>query len=432
VATCAATALLGFSGDTPAATGAERQALTQPGSPQADIARLLPSGSPLASFYRSRGFQPIWSGGAAALAIATMASAGDDGLDPAQFGIDRLKALAADPARRTALEIAVSQAFTDYVKALRTPSRRAEMVYVDADLAPKTEATAVLEAAAAAPSLRDYLTSVRRMHPLYERLRAELGAVRRTGRTPSSLSVASYERLLLANMDRLRALPADPGRRYVIVDTASARLWMYEDGRPRDTMRVVVGKTRLPTPALAGLIRFAVRNPYWNLPPDLMRVRAAEVVRSGPAVLSREHLEILSGWGADARVLDPAEVDWAQVASGMQQLRMRQSPGPDNMMGAVKFMFPNRLGIYLHDTPDKSVFARDDRRLSSGCVRLEDAARLGQWLFNGNEPVSWGAPEDRADLPEPVPVYILYLTALPQDDRIVVQPDNYRRDAALS
>jgi murein L,D-transpeptidase YcbB/YkuD len=116
----------------------------------------------------------------------------------------------------------------------------------------------------------------------------------------------------------------------------------------------------------------------------------------------------------------------------MQQLRMRQSPGPDNMMGAVKFMLPNRLGIYLHDTPDKSVFARDDRRLSSGCVRLEDAARLGRWLFNGNEPVSWGAPEDRADLPQPVPVYILYLTALPQDDRIVVQPDNYRRDAALS
>jgi murein L,D-transpeptidase YcbB/YkuD len=127
-ATCAATALLGFSGDTPAATGTERQALLQPGSPQADIARLLPNGSPLASFYRSRGFRPLWSGGTAALAIATMASAGDDGLDTAQFGIDRLKALAADPARRTELEIAVSQAFTDYVKALRTPSKGAEMV----------------------------------------------------------------------------------------------------------------------------------------------------------------------------------------------------------------------------------------------------------------------------------------------------------------
>jgi murein L,D-transpeptidase YcbB/YkuD len=82
-------------------------------------------------------------------------------------------------------------------------------------------------------------------------------------------------------------------------------------------------------------------------------------------------------------------------------------------MGSVKFMMPNRLGIYLHDTPDKSLFARADRRLSSGCVRVADAGRLERWLFAGRAPTPSGTPEERAYLPRPVPVYITYLTGPP-------------------
>jgi murein L,D-transpeptidase YcbB/YkuD len=268
------------------------------------------------------------------------------------------------------------------------------------------------------------------MHPLYERLRTALAAYRSRGENPTQLDGPRYEARLLVNMDRLRALPANPGRRYILVDTASARLWMVEDGAIRDSMRVVVGKQQLQTPVLAGLIRFAVRQPYWNLPPDLVRARAASVVREGPEMLTREHLELLSGWGPDARRLDPLEVDWPAVASGAQQPRMRQLPGPDNMMGAVKFMLPNSLGIYLHDTPDKTAFGRTDRRLSSGCVRLENAERLGRWLFGGNAPRGSGMAEERIDLPEPVPVYILYLTALPEAGGVTLQRDVYGRDAA--
>jgi murein L,D-transpeptidase YcbB/YkuD len=101
------------------------------------------------------------------------------------------------------------------------------------------------------------------------------------------------------------------------------------------------------------------------------------------------------------------------------------------MMGAIKFMMPNDLGIYLHDTPFREHFARDDRGISSGCVRLEDAQRLARWLFGGRAPGASGATEQRVELPEPVPVYITYLTAVPSRGRILFQPDRYGRDGAM-
>ena len=97
-------------------------------------------------------------------------------------------------------------------------------------------------------------------------------------------------------------------------------------------------------------------------------------------------------------------------------------------MGVVKFVFPNAQGIYLHDTPDKDLLAKDARQLSSGCVRLEDAPRLGRWLMNKPLPRRVRAPEQRIELPEVVPVYITYLTAMPEDARIVFRIDVYSRD----
>jgi murein L,D-transpeptidase YcbB/YkuD len=184
---------------------------------------------------------------------------------------------------------------------------------------------------------------------------------------------------------------------------------------------------------MAGLIRFTALNPYWNIPPDLVPTRVAKhVLKEGTGFLRRDRLQLLSDWSDGAHRLDPAKVDWRKVAAGRQLLRVRQLPGPGNMLGSMKFMMPNDLDIYLHDTPDKSSFAQADRRLSSGCVRVEDAARLARWLFKGKPPVPSGAAEQRVDLPEPVPVYITYLTALPTGKgRIAFQQDVYGRDAAL-
>ncbi len=400
-------ALLVVGGDTPGYATTEAVAAAPAASDRTGIARIVQPGSPIAAFYASRGYRRLWPDEAIGPVIERIASARDDGIDPARFPIGRLKTLARNPARGAALDVALSEALVAYLVALRSPPPSARMIYVDAELAPVTDAVAILQSAADTPSAIAFLARAMRMHPLYEVKRAELQALRRSASGPGGRS----EHALLADMDRLRALPADPGRRHILVDTAAAQLSLYDGSRSVDTMRVIVGKPGSATPVMAGLIRYAVRDPYWNLPPDLIRARAAEIVRHGPDLIARENLELLSGWEPDAITLDPSEIDWGQVARGERKLRMRQMPGPDNMMGAVKFMLPNRLGIYLHDTPDKGAFARTDRRLSSGCVRLEDAERLSRWLFAGNGPPRYGLPEERADLPEPVPVYIVHLTS---------------------
>lgn len=242
-----------------------------------------------------------------------------------------------------------------------------------------------------------------------------------------------YERLIRANLERARAIPANPGRRFILVDTVGATLRTYEDGQVRDSMKVIVGKPDQPTPLMAARISFAVLNPYWNLPPDLTQVRARRVLAQGKTYLRKDRLEALSGWDDDARVLSPDQIDWPAVASGAEKLRMRQTPGPHNMMGKIKFMMPNKLGIYLHDTPDKGLFASGERRFSSGCVRLADAPRLANWMFNGAAPDPAAAgPETRVDLPEPIPVYITYLTVEPRPGgALAFRADPYRRDPAM-
>jgi murein L,D-transpeptidase YcbB/YkuD len=194
-------------------------------------------------------------------------------------------------------------------------------------------------------------------------------------------------------------------------------------------MDVVVGKTAQPTPILAGLIRYAAVDPYWNMPPDLARDQLApKVLQQGPGVLQKERLEVLSDWSPSAAPVRAEAVDWSAVAAGKVDIRVRQKPGPGNMMGRVKFMFPNRLGVYLHDTSDHSVFARSQRRLSAGCVRVEDAARLSRWLGAALPPTR-SPTEHRVDLPASIPVYITYLTVAAGPHGVQSRPDPYGRDA---
>jgi murein L,D-transpeptidase YcbB/YkuD len=354
-----------------------------------------------------------------------LATAGDEGTDAARAGAPLQKGSHTAGER----DVALSRAFVSYVRALRTPSRRNQIVYIDPELAPATDASALLDAAAAAPSLPAHVRAIRQMHPLYEGLRSALIAYRRDGVNPTDLSGPLYEQRLLNNLDRLRPLPAAPARRYLVVDTASARLWLYDGRKIVHEMPVIVGRVEQQTPSLAGLIRYSALNPYWNLPPDLVRTRAGRIARGGAGLLEQEKLELLSDWSNSPRTLAASDIDWGSVANGTAKLRMRQKPGSGNMMGAVKFMLPNRLGIYLHDTPDKSAFAKQDRRLSSGCVRLADASLLYRWLMRGKAMTGVAAPETHVPLPQPVPVYILYLTALPSEKGIVLQDDVYRRDS---
>jgi murein L,D-transpeptidase YcbB/YkuD len=199
--------------------------------------------------------------------------------------------------------------------------------------------------------------------------------------------------------------------RYVLVDAASARLYMIEDGRVRDSMRVIVGKPETPTPALKSVINYETLNPYWHVTADMAKTLIApRVLKDGNAYLIDRGYEVVSGWAPNARVLSPDSVDWKAVAAGDAQVYVRQRPGPGNSLGHFKFDLPDSDGIYLHDTPKKELFAQDERNLSHGCVRLEDAERLARWLL-GKDPPAASAPEENVLLPRPVPITISYLDA---------------------
>jgi len=209
--------------------------------------------------------------------------------------------------------------------------------------------------------------------------------------------------------------------RYLLVDAASARLYMIEDARVKDSMKVIVGKPETPTPALKSVIHYETLNPYWHVTADLARTLIApRVLQEGEPYLTTRGYDVVSGWGPDARVLPPDSVDWKAVAAGTLQVYVRQRPGPANSLGRFKFDLPDGDGIYLHDTPKKELFAQDQRNLSHGCVRLEDAPRLARWLL-GKDPPEASAPEENILLPKPVPITISYLDPRSQTQLAALQ-----------
>jgi murein L,D-transpeptidase YcbB/YkuD len=261
------------------------------------------------------------------------------------------------------------------------------------------------------------------MNPIYAKLRAAIAS--RMYRTDAE------RRLLELNLERARALPSGNGR-YVIVNPPAARLYMYENGQVVDSMRVVAGRPDpvAQTPMMNAFIRYVALNPYWNSPPDITsRKLAPTILKEGRAYFTKRGYDLVDHFGPDAHVLNPMSVDWHAVAEGRLKVNLRQRPGPANSMGRMKFMFPNAQGIWLHDTPEKEKIEDAARLQSNGCVRLEDARRLERWLFDGRPPNPQGAkPEQKVNLPQPVPLYITYLTAVPSGTSIVYFDDFYGKD----
>jgi murein L,D-transpeptidase YcbB/YkuD len=213
-----------------------------------------------------------------------------------------------------------------------------------------------------------------------------------------------------ATAELLRAADVSDRGRYVVVDAASARLFMIEDGEVQDSMRVIVGKPSSATPAVKSSLHFATVNPYWNVPTDLARsIIAPRVLKDGTSYLRERGYEVISNFGEGARVIPAESVNWKAVASGRETVHVRQLPGPTNSMGQIKIAVANTDGIYLHDTPNKELFDEAQRNLSNGCVRLEDAPRLARWLLGRNPALSSDEPEQHVSLPGAVPIVITYL-----------------------
>jgi len=281
----------------------------------------------------------------------------------------------------------------------------------------------ILERSAAAPSLSAYVRSVSDVNPLYAQLRDAAWAQMQS-------SGGSIDPRVLISLDRARERPAQD--KYVMVDAAAARLYMIDDGRIVDSMKVVVGKAgpHTQTPMMASTIYYATLNPYWHVDGELVRsLIARNVLDKGLGYLKTQGYQVLPADPSDNRLLDPASVDWQAVADGTLRVRVRELPGPANSMGHVKFGFPNAYDIYLHDTPVKELFAQDDRDLSHGCIRLQDAEKLARWMLGRDPQPDSSAPEQNVPLPTPVPIYVTYLTAQAHDGQLSYVDDVYGRDA---
>ncbi|MFC7535888.1 L,D-transpeptidase family protein [Sphingomonas sp. GCM10030256] len=393
---------------------------------------VLPDGRSVAGLATPLSAAPRWlrpgQEQAAADLVALMAASRVDGLDPRRYRTKELQralraAWGGSPLAAQRAERLLSDAFVDYVRDLRQGPDLG-IIYVDPQLRSQAlDARAILEGAARQADLVRYVQTMGWMHPYYAPLRNAL----------TDGGHDQQQRALLAlNLERVRALPGSEAGRYVLMNAAQQRLFMMERGEVVDMMRVVVGKPVHATPMMAALIRYTSLNPYWNVPPDLVAERVAPfVLKEGIGFLKAKGYQVLSDWGDAPEVVDPRTVDWKAVAAGTREIRVRQLPGPANGMGAMKFMFPNPQGIYLHDTPSTELFSEASRLFSGGCVRLEAAPRLAAWLYNGRAPKAQGAkPEQKVMLDKPVPVYLTYLTAVPSGSSVAFYQDIYGRDAS--
>lgn len=260
--------------------------------------------------------------------------------------------------------------------------------------------------------------------------------------TLAALNLSVEERIfqIEMNLERQRWRPADSRSRYIAVEITDFSLGVIEDGEVVLSMPVVVGTRARPTPVFSAFMRYLDFAPYWYVPPTILREDKLALIKSDPQYLSAHHYEIVPfDKGTEGPIL-PETIDWEGVTAANFPGMLRQKPGPWNSLGRVKFMFPNKYHVYLHDSPQRYLFDHARRSYSSGCVRVERPLELALYLLHKQE--SWDreriekamaaeAPL-RVLLEEPIPVHILYRTAwVDRGGALQFRRDIYQWDAVL-
>lgn len=258
--------------------------------------------------------------------------------------------------------------------------------------------------------------------------------------TVRAMNVPLVQRIdeLRLNLDRIRRLPRDFGKRAVLVNIAGFELQVLEDNRPTMSMAVVVGQPSWRTTVFQDEIDHLVVNPYWHVPESIERAEVLPQVREDAAHLVNQDMSLVPAGDNFGTPVPTDTIDWGRVDADDFPYDFRQEPGPRNALGRVKFMFPNRYNIYLHDTPADQLFERDFRAFSHGCVRVERPLELARYLLetsSGVDPAELdrilaSGERTRLDLQEPVPVYLAYLTTWVEDGTVSFHQDIYNFDDA--
>ena len=246
---------------------------------------------------------------------------------------------------------------------------------------------------------------------------------------------------IILNLERWRWLPHDIERSYINVNIADFRLDVIELERSTLNMKVVVGSNYRRTPVFSGTMNYMVINPYWNIPTKLVKKDIYPQVRKDRRYLEKRNIRVFENWNEDAPEVDPEHIDWSRLERGTFYYKLRQDSSPMNPLGRIKFMFPNKFAVYLHDTPHKELFNMSNRGFSAGCIRIENPIGLAtyllqdhsEWTHERIEDIIGSGERHVVHLPRELPVHVLYWTAwVDHDGMINFRDDIYERDETLS
>jgi Uncharacterized protein conserved in bacteria len=242
---------------------------------------------------------------------------------------------------------------------------------------------------------------------------------------------------LKVNMERYRWLPLQVTEKYIIINIANFELDLIQGMDTLVSMRAIVGKEARKTPVFNGQMTYIVFNPSWTVPPTILKEDVIPQLLKGPGYLEKNNMKLLRNNGSELAYND---IDWSKISIDNFPYMVRQNPGPANALGRVKFIFPNADNVYIHDTPSKGYFARDDRAMSSGCIRVEKPFDLAvlllsdkpDWLPTHIRDAMEQDKEETVRLKIPVDVVLIYLTAWTDGkDRIQFRRDVYQRDEII-
>ena len=262
-------------------------------------------------------------------------------------------------------------------------------------------------------------------------------------KTLAALNVPVEDRIaqIRLNMERWRWLPQDLGEPHLMVNTADFKLNVIENGKTIESIRAIVGKRKRPTPVLSQKIRHLELNPYWNIPHNIALKDIIPSIKKDPKYLADNNIRIFENWEENARELSPKSIEWNKITRKNFVYRFRQDPANSNALGRVKFIFPNKFSIYLHDTPARNLFNMTKRTLSSGCIRIEKPIKFAAYLLQDNPKWNFekliAAVNSKKNktilLSHPINIHILYWTAWVDNDGIInFREDIYGRDSRLN
>jgi len=371
----------------------------------------------LAEYYASADGRLLWTDEKGITAkgeglVSAFAAADDWGLSAKSFAIPNLaKAAPADA------EIKLSLMLLKYARHARggripEPAKQLSS-YLDRTpqyLKPRT----VLSGAAKADDAQAYLQSLHPKHPQFEKLRRRFVEARAGGEARAAEAAQ-----LRANMEMWRWIPDDMGKLYVWVNLPEYKIRVFKEGTLIHEERVIVGLKDKQTPVFSDEMETVVFKPYWALPESIKVNDVYPSLARGGTVAKRYNLKV----AYNGRIIDPSTVDWSRA--DIRKYEIYQPSGEGNMMGVLKFLFPNKHQTYMHDTPDKRLFEAGERTFSHGCMRVRNPLRLAEVVLAEDQGLpaekiqdlaARGPENNSVQLGTKIPVHITYFTVWMGDD----------------